>query len=317
MEKDILVRFEDVLKFYPIDRVHQQKNAFDYIRVRELREETGLGARKISKIINIPEGTVNHWLIGKNTPRSTKGIRQLEFMGLLPLKVSNLPSFRHFLRTLGLRYSDGCIYEQKRNNTLTFYICFGDRSDALKFVNDSKNCWNIDLEIHQGTNAYYIYLPASLARLMLAIGSIKGDKTTQNFELPKWIFNLSDNLKAEFLSGLFSGDADTPRLKSSGKALESLRISLSSEKSISKKFSESFMKDIFNLIISLGIKATPPSIRYNQPRVSKNGKVTYPISIRILTEKQNIIKFLENIKYTYRNKAIKNTEIILSKLTRI
>ena len=317
MEKDILVRFEDVLKFYPIDRIHQQKNALDYIKVKELRERTGFGARKISKIINVSEGTVNHWLIGKNTPRAVKGIKQLESMGLLPLKISDSRAFCHFLRTLGLRYSDGCIYEQKRNNTLTFYLCFGDKDDALKFVKDSKNCWDINLEIHQGTNAYYIYLPASLARLMLSVGSIKGDKTTQNFGLPKWILNLTDNLKAEFLSGLFSGDADTPRLKSSGRALESLRLSLSSEKSISKEFSESFMKDIFNLIISMGIKATSPSIKYNQPRVSKNGRVTYPIYIRILTERQNITRFLQKIKYTYRNKAVKNTEIILNKLTEI
>ena len=68
----------------------------------------------ISKIINMNEGTINYWLMGKSIPRSIKGIKELENMELLPLEISDSIQFKHFIRTLGLRYSDGCIYEQKR-----------------------------------------------------------------------------------------------------------------------------------------------------------------------------------------------------------
>ena len=73
------------------------------------------------------------------------------------------------------------------------------------------------------------------------------------------------------------------------------------------------MNDVYNLIKNINIKATPPKIIYNQPRISKTGRVTYPVVIRILTEKKNILNFLEKIKYTYCNRAIKKSEIILQK----
>ena len=316
MDEIILAEFEDVLKFYSTDRINQQKNAIDYVKTKRIRAENSIGSLRISKLLNIPAGTVNNWLMGKKTPRSIKGLNQLESMGLLPLRIDNSLGFQHFVRSLGLRYADGCIYEQKRNNSFTFYICFGDEIDAINFISDSKKFWNIDLEYkyYKEARAYYVYLPSSLARLMLAVGSVEGDKTDQNFALPKWIFNLPNNLKVEFLRGLFSGDADNPKLKSSGKSVESLRLSLSSHKNIAEKFRDGFMSDIYKLILDLGIRATPPKIMYNQPRISKEGRVTYPIVIRILTNKINIINFLENIKYTYCNRAIIKGDSILKAL---
>lgn len=309
MEKEILANFKDVLKYYSTDKINQQKNALDYFESKDIRERSSFGAMKISKIIGIPFGTVNNWLMGKKIPRAIKGLRELELMNLIPLEISDSLSFKHFVITLGLRYADGCIYRQKNNNSYTFYICFGDRIDALNFINDSKIAWNINLNLrfYPKTHAYYVYLPSSLARLMLVVGSVEGDKTDQNF-------NLSDSLKIEFLRGLFSGDGDNPRLKLSGRAAESLRLSLSSHESVAEEFRESFMKDVYELITGLGIQATYPAIKYKQPRISKTGRVTYPIVIRILTNKTNMINFLENIKYTYCNRAINKGDIILKVL---
>jgi len=139
---------------------------------------------------------------------------------------------------------------------------------------------------------------------MLVIGSIDGNKTSQVFNLPKWIFDLSDFLKIEFLRGIFSGNGENPRLKSSGRAAESLKLSLSSHESIVEEFRDNFMKEVYELITGLGIKANYLKIMYNQPRISKEGRVTYPVVIRILTNKTNMINFLEYIKYTYCNRAI-------------
>lgn len=319
MEKKTLARFEDVLEFYPTTEVHQQKNALNYILAQEIRKNKSLGARKISEIIKIPEGTVNNWLGNRKIPRPIKGLKKLESMKLLPLEVSESKAFTHFVRTLGLRYSDGCIYEQKRNNSYTFYVCFKDKIDALKFIEDSRDAWNIRLnfEFSPQANAYYVYLPSSLARLVLAVGSVKGNKTRQPFDLPEWVLSLSDSLKCEFLSGLFCGDGDSPRLKTSGRAAESLRLSLSSERSVAEEFSNNFMKKICFLLSNVGIQSTLPKIMINTPRVSKKGVITYPIVIRILTERENMIKFLEKVKYTYCNRGNMARENVLEKLRRV
>ena len=120
----------------------------------------------------------------------------------------------------------------------------------------------------------------------------------------------------EFLNGIFSGDGSIPRLKQSGKASESLRLSLSSEKSIAEDFSNKFMLDLWKLISSLGIKASKPLVMKNQPRIGKDRITTYPVNIRILTERGNMIKFLNNVKYRYTtkgNKAVRRTLAALRK----
>lgn len=246
--------------------------------------------------------------------KSIRGLKELKDMGLLPLKISSDLSFSLFMHVLGLRYADGCIYEQKRNKSYTFYLCFGKKIDALRFINDAKDIWGINLKYHFSSRAYYVYLPASMARLMIYLGSPVGRKTTQLFKLPKWIYKLPNNLKWEFISGLFSGDGEVPRLKSYGTSSESLKIWINSEKSIADKFCKYFMFDIWKLLTELNIQATKPKVIWNYPRISKKGGVTYPIAIRILTQKQNMIKFLREISYTYCNKAYTQSKKVLDGL---
>lgn len=301
-QNQILATKEDLLLHYSTNRINQQRNASKYWEAMSLRKERGYGAMKISRIIDMPMSAIAYWLQG-NKPRSVKAIEQLEHAKLLPLKVSDSAAFRLFSKALGLRYADGCIYEQKRNNSYTTYICFGNKIDALNFCKDVDDAWSIKTKPYFSSRAYYVYLPASIGRLMMDAGSPIGEKTTAVFNLPAWIFDLSKKLRWDFIDGLFSGDACTPRLQRGGTCCCSLRLSLSSEKSIANDFCKAFMLDIWKLLEGLGIKASRPKVMWNQPRYSKNGKITFPVVIRILTRKDNMIRFLENCPYTYRAKA--------------
>lgn len=237
------------------------------------------------------------------TAKTEKAVKQLEHAGLLPLKINNTNSFRLFVRILGLRYADGCIYYQKRNKSYTFALYFGDIKDASKVCNDVKNIWGIEIFPSRGMNCSVVYLPASISRLAISAGSPVGSKILQDFRLPKWVFILPEELKWEFIDGLFSGDGEAPRLKSIGTCSESLKLSLNSEKSVAEKFANGFMKDVSSLLRSLNIKSNEPKIMCNQKRVSKDGTISYPIGIRILTEKENMIRFLENVSYVYCNRT--------------
>ena len=84
-EKNILSTYEDVLSLYPTNRINQQKNAKKYIEAIRLKNEKKIGSRRISKIINMNEGTINYWLMGKSIPRSIKGIKELE--NILTVKI--------------------------------------------------------------------------------------------------------------------------------------------------------------------------------------------------------------------------------------
>jgi hypothetical protein len=248
----------------------------------------------------------------KMKDRIAKALQELKSANLLPLKISDSESFRHFIHLLGLRYSDGCTYKQVRNNSYSFYICFGNKTDAEIFVKDCKRIWNLDLKPHYGTRAFYVYLPASIARLMILVGSPIGRKTTKLFSVPRWIFNLPDNLKWEFLSGIFTGDGSAPILQPNLECSRSLKLSLNSEKGIVERFCKGFMGDLYILLKQLNIKSSKPDIKWKEPRIAKNSTITYPVVLRILTEKRNMIRFLKNVRYRYSVNYIKKSEFALS-----
>ncbi|MFA4886627.1 MAG: hypothetical protein WC595_00275 [Candidatus Nanoarchaeia archaeon] len=311
--EELFITREKLLFFYSTSKVNQQLNALNYYKAIKLKKYTDYNCRQIAEKIDMPYSAVYYWLQGF-APKSVKGLNELEAMNLLPLKINNSSSFLHFICTFGIRFADGCIYEQKRNNSFTFYLCFGDKLNAQNFVYDCEKHWSRSFSINFGSNAYYVYLPASLARLYIVAGSPIGDKTDQVFQLPAWIHKLSDSLKFEFLNGLFSGDASTPKLKPSGVASETIKLSLSAEKAIVEEFSQSFMLDIWKLLDGLSIDASKPKVQYNQPRIAKDGRVTYPVTVNIRSNRKNMVKFLNNVNYRYNHKGNARIPIMLESL---
>lgn len=306
----ILVTKEDIISMYSISKIDQQTNARKYYEAMELRNKFGYGSLRVSRIVDMPLGAVHYWFSGYE-PKSVKGIIELESMDLLPLTISLDKSFEHFIRTFGLRYSDGCIYHQERNNSYTGYLCFGTKEDAEWYVNDSLKIWNIKMNVHYSTRAYYVYLPASLVRLMILLGSPVGRKTSQAFSIPIWIFSLPKELKMALLDGIFAGDGSVPKLKPSQKSSESLKLQMNAEESVVKEFASGFMLDVVELLESLDVRSSKPLIKYTEPKFSKKGIITYPVNVRVFTRKDNMIKFLENIKYTYCKKGHERGKIIL------
>jgi intein/homing endonuclease len=293
---EILLSENEIISLY--------KDAEDiklYSKVMETRKNKKIGSWRIARLLDAwdHKGTINGWLYSKEKPKGVKAIEELKKAGLFPLRVSNSKEFSHFVHIFGFRYADGCIYYQKRNKTYTFYLCFGNKKDAENLAKDCKKIWGMDLGYFYSTGAYYVYIPASIARIMIALGSPVGRKISQLFRVPEFIFGLPDILKWEFISGIFTGDGSAPRLQPNLECSWSLKLSLNSEKKIVEKFRDGFMRDLWVLLNQLGIKSSKPEIKWNLPRISKKGVITYPVILRILTEKGNMIKFLKNVKYRY------------------
>jgi hypothetical protein len=311
---DILVTESDLIGSYKTSSMRHKNNALKYNEAINLGKKHGWNARKISKEINMPCGAVDHWLRNSGKPKSIKGVEQLSAMGLMPLRLANTPQFIQFIRILAFRYGDGCLCEQKRNNSYTFYACMKDLNDASKLCQDTYDNLKIKLEPHKGTNAYYVYFPASLARLMVILGVPVGDTTKQTYRVPDWIFTLPENIRWEFIDVLFSNEGSKPRLKPGASCCESNRLSLSSEESLALDFCNGFMLDIWKIISDLGVNASRPRVMWNQPRISKDGATSYPITIRILTKKENLIKFFSSVKYMYCQYKGKEASMVLGVL---
>src|SRR3989344_4940869 len=135
----LLAKEEDILKLYSTNKVNHQKNASDYIKVKLLSSQ-GFKISQIAKELNLTRSLVSHWISksSSRTPKSIKGITKLKEIGFIPLMINNTRIFNHLVHTIGLRYADGCIYHQKRNNSYSFYLCFGEEIDAKSYVTDTK-----------------------------------------------------------------------------------------------------------------------------------------------------------------------------------
>jgi hypothetical protein len=174
------------------------------------------------------------------------------------------------------------------------------------FARIYKKHGGLNVRILPGPGAFYVFLPARIGRLLVCAGAPTGKMTEQLYRLPWWISELTPRLKWEFVDTLFSADGSAPQLQSSGTCCKSFGISLNSEKSLVRSFKYGFMTDIWQLLRDLDVKASYPKIMWNQPRRSKNGQVTYPVKIRVLTAKNNVFHFLQNVSYRYcRRKAEK------------
>lgn len=306
----ILVLEEGLLNLYS-----DRRNGKLYLKVKELRKKTKWGAWKIAKFLDAwnHRGAINHWLFTSKKPKCIKEIEELKKMELLPLETNTL-QFELFIKLLGFRYSDGCIYPQIRSNSFTFALYFGDLEDANKCCEEMEKIWKLTRRPHSSSNCYVVYLPASIARLAIYLSSPVGDKTSQTFELPKWIFELSKRGKWLFLDGLFSGDGSVPKLQPCGTCSRSLKLSLNCEEQYVRDFATQFMDDVRKLLNSLGVKTSTPKIEWKRKIISKDGKVTYPVNIRVLTQKENMIFFLENVPYSLCKRASLKVKEVLDAL---
>lgn len=311
----ILAHEKDVIETYENSHIAEL-----YKKVIKIRKMKKIGSINICKELGIDnwkiKKLIDHWIYYAKTPRSIKALEELKSMKLLPLRISKSPAFIQFIRTLGLRYADGCIGRKTPSKSFIFLMSFGKKVNAAKFCNDVKISWGIKLTPYryEKDGTFSVLLPTSIARLMIALGSPVGNKTELDFRLPKWLFELPKDLKWEFIDGLFSGDGQAPRLREGYKSSESLVLSLNSEESIVEKFRDGFMMDLWKLLTMLGIDVMKPGIMNLKIFRKSDGKITRPIKILIRPRKENMINFLNNVPFRYARGAAVKREIVLQTL---
>jgi len=90
------------------------------------------------------------------------------------------------------------------------FVYFNERMELIQNVKDNieyvfgKIKPKIYYEQH---NSIRIVFPSIISRILFLIGSVRFNKTLQNFDVPKWIKNGSKEIKASFIRGLFDDEA--------------------------------------------------------------------------------------------------------------
>jgi tRNA-splicing ligase RtcB len=146
-----------------------------------------------------------------------KGIASLRERGLLPLKSDN-PKIGTIARVVGMLFSDGSLYRHTSNNYSCAEFFLGSDEDArdlvqelgeLGFAGNVKSRTNKfkiggrDIEIKTkrvrvASTAFWLFVRA--------LGVPSGRKTDIKYEVPRWIYKVSSDIRKEFLSGYLGGD---------------------------------------------------------------------------------------------------------------
>lgn len=144
-------------------------------------------------------------------------IEELKKRGLLPLYLDN-QKLLLLARLMGALFTDGTMYAGK-NNLREVSFCLGSYKDVQSVEDDLINIGFEKLKSayreSDGMIAGRTFknrsfrvksLSTSLWLLLRALGVPNGNKTNQNYLLPKWLFKSSKAIKQEFLAAYFGGD---------------------------------------------------------------------------------------------------------------
>ena len=158
----------------------------------------------------------------KNYKNLDKYLEELRLKKLLPLKL-NEQKLLILSRLIGALFSDGSLYNSRKNNYREISFSLGQNHDVDEIINDlnilgfntlhiSKR--NNENEIDGGkflTHTFKVKcLSTALYLLFRVLGVPEGNKTNQPYFIPDWIKKGNLAIKKEFLSGYLGGDG--PRI---------------------------------------------------------------------------------------------------------
>jgi len=244
-------------KFFQTYSDKQQKNVENY-KLTHLYKKDGYSAYKIIQILK-KSLNISAWYNNKETPRPLRALNTLRNANITMVDAAAM---------MGLYYGDGSIRLAKNKSTAALYF-IGLQDEIAAIHNLFLKYFNTGTE----HNTYYgpgskgkqkegvalarkLQFPDTIARLLLSLGAISGDKTRQIYNVPTWIMNGSNDVKISFLQGLFSTDGYVVRrVRDSKEKNFYIRIAFNKLEALST-FHEKFFSEIQFLLKELQINST-------------------------------------------------------------
>lgn len=169
------------------------------------------------------ETSFNH--LRQDYKNLSKFVLELKRKDFLPLK-KNDPKILTLARLTGALFSDGCLYNSKKNNYREISFHLGQKNDVEDVIKDLELLGFNKLHVSEKTSNCEINgrkftmhnhrvkcLSTSLYLLFRVLGVPEGNKTNQKYNIPAWIMNGEKAVKKEFLAGYLGGDGPKVSIK--------------------------------------------------------------------------------------------------------
>jgi tRNA-splicing ligase RtcB len=249
-------------------------------------------------------------------------INELKKRNLLPLRMNN-EKLPYLLKLIGFILGDGTIYFTGNKGTIWFY---GEPEDLEDIKNDIEKLGFKASKVYKRKRSHEIKTgygdvkfdrveysiktnASSLAALMWAMGLPVGNKCTQEYMLPNWLFDLELWQKRLFLASLFGAELSSPStVTNHGYNFYSPILSMNKHEEFLEN-ARQFLKQIKNLLNNFGVKSSLVGER--KEFVNKNGKVSYRLQLRITSTPHNLINLWGRIGFEYNKKRLHSANVAI------
>ena len=240
-------------------------------------------------------------------------INELEKRGLLPLKMDN-KKLPYLLKLIGYILGDGTLYFSGNKGTIWFY---GESEDLENIRNDIKKLGFKPSRIYERERKHEIKTfynnvifnrreksikttSSSLAALFLAMGVPNGNKCSQKYLFPSWVFELELWQKRLLLASLFGAELSAPStVTNHDYNFYSPILSMNKYEDFLDN-GYRFLMQIKNLLEEFNVKSS--IIKKRKEYKTKDGKISYRLRLSIASLPVNLINLWSKVGFEYNKK---------------
>lgn len=297
-DKDIIIDEQDVINTY--DK-RQQKRCKLYYQYKKLKAQNPTwGYKKLAKAMNEPIHRTRWWHHNGWVPVPIQTVDWLKKRKLLPLKIDN-PKLLLIAKVIGATFGDGGIFE----NLNAIFLSSSELEATQEFGRDLMDIFGYSIDNNmrtieggiEGHSFCYQNTNRNIIRFFKTLGSPIGKKTTQELNIPSWIF-LKTKIADEFFGSLFGSDIGIPSVHKKGNQLTSLSFGIIS--------TEEFQKNRIDYLETIRRYFNNKDIRTNKICIGPS-KEKILFRLDISKKLENVINFQKEIKLlycTYKNKKL-------------
>ncbi len=244
-------------------------------------------------------------------------INQLKKRNLLPLQTDS-PLLPYLIKLMGFVFGDGTLYfENGSGKGITWF--YGEESDLEQIRSDVEKSGFTPSRIYRRNRDHTInttygryqfqreelsfkVVGSAFASLLTALGTPVGQKASQDYRVPGWLFRAPRWHQRLFLASFFGAELSSPRpFKERNYNFNPPILSLN-KRGQHIQAGRLFLEDIAELLKGFGVEAKKISQRTEQ--TNADGSISYRLLLILSSESDSLINLWAQVGFEYNRKRM-------------
>ena len=243
--------------------------------------------------------------------QAVKALRQRE---LLPLQLDH-PALPFLTKLMGFVQGDGCL--QLDDGGRAQIGMYGDPDDLESIREDVRRIGFMASRVYRREREHEIHTrygrkrfrhiessvhirSSALALLLVALGTTKGSKASQDFEVPVWLHETPLWMRRLYLASFFGAELSSPAtVTGHGYNFSAPTLSLN-KRAQAVGSGRRFLRQIQEWLRDFGVESAP--LNETEDSRNKDGSTSIRLRLQISSEPDNLVKLWSRIGYGYNRR---------------